>query len=190
MMYKVGFVKSTSVPDSCMPGLQRVELLCACHASVVALFKAFLAVPETDYQYFSFPNYMQLAQGFIALTFLSKFEHDEWNMSYLPEPLALCDVMSRIVDRFEAAANALGVEHDDNSDEIHIYVLNARKMRGVRDFYRSMILTKTAPDLNLTQQNPDGDTNTEAPAIDKVFDSNDEAWFYDWMGSWDSQDLF
>jgi hypothetical protein len=192
MIYRVGFAKATIVADSNMLGLQRVEVLCACHTSVVALFKAFLAIPETDYQYLTFPMYMQLAQGFMALSSLSKFEHDYWNMSYLLEPLELCNVMSSIADRFEGAAHALGVQQNDDSDKIHTYVLNTRKIRWVRDSYRTMIISKSAPESKSDQQDPSGGPITEAPTIDNslAWDTNDEAWFCDWMGSGDYQDLF
>jgi hypothetical protein len=165
-----------------MPGLQRMELLCACHASVVALFNAFLTVPEAEYHSLTLPVYMQLAQGYSALTLLTTFEHSEWDMAYLPDPMGICDVLGTIADRFDSASAKLGLQQNVDSGGIHVFIVYAKKLRGVREFYRTKILAKTTANSKLSQATPPSDiTNAGDLPIENPLDSIDEAWFYDWM---------
>jgi hypothetical protein len=188
MLYKVGFAKPPMIPESSLPGSQRIELLCACHASVVALFDAFIAIPASDYKCLTLTTYIHLVQGFTALSLLSTFEHDNWDIGYLPQPMGICEVLGKAADRFEAAGVALGFNQDNDSVQDHLYSVNAKKMRVLRDFYRTRILAKAAPDITQTPSDMDRSNGANTSA-EEPLNFMDEAWLCELMGPWEYQGL-
>ena len=175
-----------------MSSLQRVELLCACQSSVNAFFTAFLTVPLSQYQCLSLPVYRYLAQAFTALALFATFEHDGWDSNDLNQTMGICEFADKVAERFEAAIVALGLDQNESGED-HLYVMNAKKLRWMQDFYRTKILAN--PSADLTQQTPttyiNGGSNTADASANSEEPLNfvDEAWFSEIMGPWDYQGL-
>ena len=165
-----------------------MEILCACHTSVVAVFETFLSIPEAEYHHLTLPVYTQLAQGFAAMTLLTSFEHDEWNISHIPEPMRLCNILGSIADKFDSAVAKLQIDEDEPG-EIHIYAVNAKKFRVVQEFYRTKILAKHNGELSLNAQNSTDRVASDGASHEPVLDTVDESWLNDWPAPWDYDDI-
>jgi hypothetical protein len=190
-LYKVGLSKPSVIPESSMSSLQRIELLCACQSSVLALFDTFLSIPLLQLECITLPIYVQLAQAFTTLIMFSTFEHDGWDSCALSQTMAICEIPGKLADRFEAAIATLGLDQNDSGED-HLFYTNVKKLRWLQEFYRGKLLDKSAVDLN--QQTPSSIdvSNTAYPFLpnEEPLSLVDEAWLSEMMGPWDHyQDL-